>query len=341
MISSSRGRLAAALLALSLALPSVALAQQPSAADMETARQLYKQGRELKAKGDLKGALEKLLAAHAVGRTPLTGIELARVEVELGMVVEAREVCLSIARTPVASDESKRSADARVAAAALAEELKAKVATIVIRLVGTAPGDKVTLAIDGIIIPDVALAEPRKVDPGRHSLAAHLEGGEDARVSVDVTAAETKEVTLAPPPAPVVAQAPVKPVDQSSIVTQPPSPPERHPVSNAFAVTGFAVGSVGVIVGAVTGAFAIAAKGQLTNECIGALHCLPGSYDKLDSARAEAAVSTGAFIVGGVGLLVGALALALRGHGSSRERGHTVMVVPVLGVGTVGAAGAF
>ena len=334
----SSKRVATALLAMALALPGAALAQQPTAADLETARVLYKEGRELKAKGDLKGALEKLQAAHAVGRTPLTGIELARVEVDLGMVVEAREVCLGIARTPVASDESKRSAEARAAAVTLAEELKAKVATVMVKIAGTHPGDKVTVAIDGVNIPDVALTEPRKVNPGRHAITARVEGGDETRASVDVAAAETKEVTLTPPPAPVPVGPPTVVGPPPTVVT--PLPPERHPVSNAFIATGFTVGGLGVIIGAVTGGLALSAKSQLSDECLQGIHCLPSSYDKLDSARAQAAVSTVAFVVGGAGLVVGVLAIALRGHGASRER-HAVTVLPMLGLGTVGATGAF
>ena len=122
MTSSSRLALASLLAVLTVA--SVAAAQQqPSAADLETARSLYKQGKALEAKGDDKGALDKLTAAHALGRTPLTGIELARLQARLGMIVEAREVCLSIGRTQVASDETQRSADARTEAAKLAEAL--------------------------------------------------------------------------------------------------------------------------------------------------------------------------------------------------------------------------
>ena len=131
MTSSSRA--ASLCLLAAFVLAGVAHAQrEPTPADLETARDLYKQGRDLEKKGDLKGALEKLRAAHAVGRTPLTAIELARVEVQLGMVVEAREVCLGVARMPVASDESARSATARKDAAKLAEDLKAKVATVIV-----------------------------------------------------------------------------------------------------------------------------------------------------------------------------------------------------------------
>ena len=87
-----------AVLALSLtAVPRSALAQR-SAADIESARQLYSQGVDLRDKGDLKGALEKFKAAHALGNTPITGIELCRTHAALAQPVEAREACLGVGR---------------------------------------------------------------------------------------------------------------------------------------------------------------------------------------------------------------------------------------------------
>ena len=73
--------------------PGVARAD-PTEADLAQARELRNQGRELRAAGDLRGALAKFKAAHAVGQTAVTGIELARTHAALGEIVEAREVCL-------------------------------------------------------------------------------------------------------------------------------------------------------------------------------------------------------------------------------------------------------
>ena len=121
-------------LALSLALTpaSAALAQpqEPGAPAMATARTLYKEGKELRDKGDLKGALQKFQAAHALGQTPVTGIELARTYAAVGRFVEAREVCLWIGRTPVAGDETSKSADARADAAKLAEDMKPRIGSL-------------------------------------------------------------------------------------------------------------------------------------------------------------------------------------------------------------------
>src|SRR5260221_7276029 len=117
-MTSSEG--AALVLALAVTFGSpMALAQShtPTAQELETARSLYKEGKALRARGDLRGALEKLRAAHALGNTPVTGIELARTYATAGKLVDAREVCLGIARTAVASDETEKSAEARAEAA--------------------------------------------------------------------------------------------------------------------------------------------------------------------------------------------------------------------------------
>lgn len=337
MTSSKRATFALAILA-GLATSTLALAQQPSAADLETARDLYRQGKELRAKGDLKGALEKLRAAHAVGRTPLTGIELARLEVQLGLLVEAREVCLGIGRTAVAPDESKRSADARTEAATLAESLKAKVATVVIKLVGIEQADHVVVAIDGVAIPEEANAEPRKVNPGKHDVSAKIEGGEETHAAVEVNAAETKEVSLTPvhPPKPVV----TTPPDTGGPKTPPELPPyyapkPSHGVSNAFAVVGFVGAGLGLIVGAITGAAALGKAVSLNcpNE-----NCYGKDATDLEDGRTLAAVSTTSFVFFGAGLLTGTLALALRTSSPSTQRGF---IRPHIGLGSLGVSGAF
>ncbi len=88
-------------------------AQPANAADLEAARTLYREGKALRAQGDLVGALSKLKAAHELGRTPITGLELARTYEMLHLLVEARATCLDVATIPVASDETERSVTAR------------------------------------------------------------------------------------------------------------------------------------------------------------------------------------------------------------------------------------
>ena len=93
-----------------------------SAQDIASARQLYNDGEALRDKGDLKGALEKFKAAHALGDTPITGLELCKTHRALHQPVEAREACLSVGRIGPIKEEAQRSKDARTESAKIARD---------------------------------------------------------------------------------------------------------------------------------------------------------------------------------------------------------------------------
>jgi hypothetical protein len=200
-------RLRVAFFVATLAMAPAARAQ--TAADLETARALFKEGRELRAKGDLRGALEKLRAAHAAGRTPVTGIELARTHVMLGQLVEAREVALDAGRIRVAADETERSVEARADAARLADELRERIPDVTVHVSGV-PGDVVPdVSLDGKALPAALLGQPFKVDPGEHVVVVVAPGGATSRATVAVGERESRAVAVAypavgvaPPPGP-------------------------------------------------------------------------------------------------------------------------------------------
>jgi hypothetical protein len=178
-----------------------------TAEDLETARALFRQGKELRAAGDLRGALAKLKAAHAVGRTPVTGVELARTHAMLGELVEAREVALDVARIRVEPDETERGTTARVEAAKLAQELRDLIPDVTVHVTGAPEGLVPEVVIDGRALPPDLVGEPFKVDPGDHVVAVIGRGGATSKVTVTVIERESRQVALAypsaaPPPAP-------------------------------------------------------------------------------------------------------------------------------------------
>jgi hypothetical protein len=327
MTSSERGVAVAAMLA-ALLFAAPARAQTRSAADIETARELYNSGRALKEQGDLAGALEKLRAAHALGRTPITGIELARTYAALGQPVEAREVCLGIARMPVAPEETSRSAEARAEAAKLAEEVKPKIATLRIRIDGVPAARKPTLVIDGVTVPSEALGQPRQANPGPHTIVARVEDGPESKTSVELKEGELRDVQLTV----TAPRLPAKPPGEQP--TQPAPTQERH--MSPLVIPGFATAIAGIGVGTVTGIVALSTKSDLTSKCPDN-HCGPADHDTLDRGLAMGTASTIGFIVGGVGALVGVWGLT-----------HPVLVTkttagarPFVGAGTVGIHGTF
>ncbi len=302
----------------------------PSAQDLETARVLYKEGKDLHAKGDLRGAYQKLLAAHSLGHTPLTGIELAKVEVELAMLVEAREVCLSIARMPVESDETKRSAEARDEAAKLAESLKPRIPSIAIRIAPARTTAELVVDVDGARVPSEALGEPRRVNPGAHEIHAQYAGGDTVAVSVTVREAETKEATLAPPaPKVVIAPPPPPPPGQ-------PAPRPRTGLSG-LTIAGFVTAGVGLALGGISGIAAVVYKGQLN--CGDAKVCTGSDIETLDSARGAATVSDVGFVVAGIGAVLTVIGFLTTPSRTAPAAQRTI--TPELGLGWVGVHGRF
>jgi hypothetical protein len=328
-MTSSR-RFLAALFALTLA--NAALAGNPSAEDFATARALYKEGKDLRAAGDLKGALEKLTAAHALGHTPLTGIELARVEVQLGLFVEAREVCLGVGRLAVESDETPRSAEARKDAAKLAEELRPRVASLRVHV--TAPGAIVT--IDGKAVPAVALGQAWTVNPGHHVVAAHVEGGATVSSSTDIDEGKSSDISLEPPPVPVVVEKIKEPL-------QPVSPlPEKKSGLSGLVIAGISVTSAGLLLGAVGGLAAILSRDDLASKCVTVgttVQCNQPTFGELDGARVAAGLSTVGFCVAGGGLVL--LIVGLVTHTTPKDSMRGLRILPDLGLNHFGVTGAF
>lgn len=108
------------------AVPRTAWAQSPPD-DVAQARELFVEGSELRDQGDVRGALEKFKAAHALAVNPITAFELARTYEAVGMLEQARDLYASIAGIPVQPDETERAAAARRDGAKAAEELKSRV----------------------------------------------------------------------------------------------------------------------------------------------------------------------------------------------------------------------
>src|SRR4051794_34127905 len=150
MTSSSRAQLLVVCTLLVATGPAYA---QRSATDIESARQLYNQGIQLRDMGDLKGALEKLKAAHALGNTPITGVDLCKTHAVLNQPVEAREVCLGVARIPPLAGETAHSQDARNEAARVAEEQTPKIALVRLHITGVPQGREPTVLVDGATVP--------------------------------------------------------------------------------------------------------------------------------------------------------------------------------------------
>ena len=327
-------------------------------ADIAQARDLFNQALALRSAGDLPGALEKFKAAHALGGTPITGLELARTMMQLGSLVAAREMLLSIARIPVTPQETGRSSAARSEAAQLAEGLRARIPLLTVKVTG-APPESISLTIDGAALPAASLDAPRPVDPGSHQLVASSSSGGRAETSVKVREGEAQTVELALSGGPdastsasTSAEAPsasVWPSATASATAPSSASPSSSPTAaeqgrplGLLVYAGFGAGALGVAVGSVSGIFAFAKASTVKDTCHQTTTC-PTSVDSdLQSGRLAGNVSTVAFIVAGVGLAAGAIGLFLRSAGDARAgTAGAITCHPWIGSGAAGLEGAF
>ncbi|HSN96738.1 MAG TPA: hypothetical protein VLS89_00525 [Candidatus Nanopelagicales bacterium] len=182
-----------------------ARAADPTAGDRERARALLFDGREKLEAGDIEAAVRSFQAAHAIMGVPTTGLDLAKGLVALGKLIDARALALEVTRMPPAPDEPKAFIKARDAAAALAEDLNARIPALVITVKET-PGARPQVLVDGTAVPAEALGLPWKVNPGEHIIAVAAAGFRAERRAVTVKEAESLAVELALSPSAPAAQ---------------------------------------------------------------------------------------------------------------------------------------
>jgi hypothetical protein len=301
----------------------------PSASERETARSLMTEGRDRRARNDLKGALGAFKAADAIMHVPTTALEVIRTEVALGQLVEARGDIRDLLRVPTRADEPKPFVAARAAALAMDGDLAARIPSIRVTLENAPPEPHIK--VDGAAIPADALTAPMKVDPGHHV----VEGGDGAgaaRAEVTLAEGENKSVTLTLPPMPADAS-------QAAASSAAPddSKPEAH-VARTIAIVGFSVGGLGLAVGSISGLFSMQKTSALKGTCNGD-QCPASSASDFHAARTMATVSTVGFVVAGAGVGVGIGALLFGGKGP--EATARAEVTPWVGLGSAGLRGTF
>jgi hypothetical protein len=302
--------------------PAWAQASPHSAADIAQARALFNKAKEQRDSGDTAGALEKFKAAHALGGTPLTGLELGRTYRILGLLVEARETFLAVARLPRVTEETSRSADARREAAALAEQLEARIPSVTIVVSGAKSGE-FTVAIDDATVPSAALVAPRPLDPGWHTVVA-MRGPLRAEARIELREGEAKTVQLRLP----APSAPIRPL--------PVREGSRSSAAGVIAATSLSVGGAGVVAGAITGALAFHDAAAVNAACQGTA-CLRSIDGDLRTGRALGTVSTVAFVFGGAGVASGILGLVVgRSRPAPREAAEVRAFIAPRNVGLGG-----
>ena len=286
------------------------------------ARALAERGHALFEARKYAEAIEALTQADEQFHAPTIVLELARVHVAAGKLLEARELLKKIVdeRLPPSSPppfkEAQRTAKRELAA------LEPRIPSLRIVVRG-ASGQALTASVDGVEIAAWAPDRSIPVNPGARRVTVRRVGGAEVSRTADVTPSASVVVEIDLP-----AEGPGLPADpQSSVARRPWLPP-------ALASLGLAAVGVGVGIG--TGVATLKSASDLKARCGDV--CPPTTENKSDVAAASGLgiASTVGFVVAGVSAAVGVVLFVVQPGGKAVREARLEV-----GPGSLAVAGVF
>jgi hypothetical protein len=275
-------------------------AQTVDNATRGAARTLGNEGVKAYQSGDYASADRKLDKAYRVLQAPSLGLWSARALVKLGRLVEATERYLEVTRLGSVGGDEAVQKQAQADAQAELEALTPRVPSIVIELVGAAPGET-TVSIDGVELKAELVGERRPTEPGKHTVVGRR-GTEQAQAEVVLAEGDQKSVQLV-----FTAPADASAGASSSIAVGPADSPAADrgtkPSSTQRVIGWITVGAggAGLAIGTTFGVLAMSKRSELedSGSCRGD-RCLSSVNDDLNTLRMQRTVSTIGFAAGGV-----------------------------------------
>ncbi len=308
----------------------------PAQAQAEpSAAVLFEEGQQHMAANELDAACAKFQASEALEARALTALELGLCFERRGMFASAWSAFARAASLAQQAGQEERENLARTKLAAMEQQ----VARLTIAVSASTP--TLTVTLNGEVIAEALFGRPLPIDPGIHQLSATAPGRKPWRREVEIHA-ERADVTVDVPALdPVAAPAPPSPPPSSPRprgpkIARAAAPPPVMP--SPLAYVGFAVGGVGLMVGAITGIVAIENTRTISDSCTNDL-CPANLAGALDDAEVVANVSNVAFGVGGLGVVLGVIGLFVGGE--APERAAKASLRPVVGPGYAGLEGRF
>jgi hypothetical protein len=367
------GVLVAAMLAQGVAVRPALAQEEPSSAETAAARALAVDGLKLAEAGKCSDAVDKLARAEKLHHSAIVQGRLGECQIQLGKLVDGTENLRKMLREPVPPNPSAALTKARERAQTALDGAKPKIAFLMISVKGLKEAGTATVTVDGENVPAALLDADRPTDPGDHVIEASAPGYLKASARVSVKEAERKAVTVrldadptavAPPPPP--AEPAAGPQHAPTPTPPPPGRESRFSIGGDTGTTqnaapnrtgayiAWAVGGVALAVGAGFGFVAMKGKTDLEPNCTNKVCNVSPGDDTLSNAKTAGNISTAAFIVGGVGVVLGTVLFFTAGSGSSASNGgsRTAASVPktglsalepraYVGIGQIGLAGSF
>ena len=297
-----------------LALSAPAGAQpEPSDVDRATARSLAREGYEAQQRGQFGLAADRFERADALVHAPTLLLGLARAELGLGELVEARESYERLLREPLPAGAPpafvKAVEDAKREAPAVAARLAW--VTLVVRGPSVKGPAAARVTVDAVPVPAAAIGVRRACNPGTHVARAFAPGFRSAEQSFAVNEGGAETIVLdLPPKAGAPALAGPEAVPEVATAKRSSS---WHTTAGIIAL---GAGAAGLIVGGVTGGLALGQHASLSDECPNA-RCSTAHAGDVDTYRTLADVATVATIAGAAAVAAGVVLLLIP-HASPR-----------------------
>ena len=312
-------------------------------ADVVTARELAKQAVVAMREDRSAEAEEKLRRAFDLVRAPSIAYLLALAFEKQGKLVEASELYLEATRLDAKQGDSAGQLQAQVRAREARKQLLPRIPRLIVEVDGIEVA-RVSVEVNGALIPSAALGVERLVDPGEIEIKGRS-GDTSVMQKVAIAEGEEKSVVLRFEDVPRANPKAVKAGGATGDIAAEPSE-EASPLR----VPGWISIGAGVAGGVMGMVFLASASSDQDDRDAVASGCVQGTplrctedqtreirslEDKQSTANTLSAV---AFTFGGVALATGATLLVLSG----RERGEEqARIVPWVGWGAAGVSCVF
>jgi hypothetical protein len=298
--------------------------------ERKQARKAASAGKAAVRKGDFEKAARKYKLADTLVPAPSYKLELGRVLIELGDLLQAGDVLREASEVrarqwaeKVAVQKSKR----------LLKEVEERTPTLTV-VVAKPEASSVTVFVDGNDFEPADGAVP--FNPGSYEVEAEAPGYERWSSTVKLDESQPEKVSIA--------------LTKSGAVEKEEVEEEGGGMGYAPAYVAWGVALVGVGVGIGFGVAAI----QTTNEVIinygcDSGECPPEAAEDLDVAKTNGNVSTAGFIIGGVAAVAGTVLFLMAdpddddsgADADDQEEEAAVKALPLIGPGFVGVHGTF
>jgi hypothetical protein len=258
----------------------------------------YAEGRRAALAKDWELACRKFRESQALEAAPGTLLNLGNCEENRGRLLVALDAFQ-------AAERMLKPGDDRVAYAKQREAtVEKRLARLSVRLDPALPAGA-TIERDGTVLDGALLGVAIPVDPGEHVIVVRAPGRADARTTLRLGDAESRDVLLAGGAAlaPGEGRVEEKPTPSGA-------PPKKRPPLKTLGYVGLGAGALGLAIGVIGGVMTLEAKSAADAGC-GAQGCDANGLDAEKRGKTWSTISTIGFVAGGAAIAAGATLLYL------------------------------